>query len=73
MLFPLKLWAEKGTDENLTQLMKYGNSLFQRVFPNNKSKSKFSFECKQLNILKYLQMCHKPEVNLVLWLYCDFF
>lgn len=30
MLFPLKLWVEKDTEENLIQLIKYANSLFYR-------------------------------------------
>lgn len=63
MLFPLKLDG-KGTDENLAQLTKYAHGLFYReFFCNNKSKSKIWFECRQLKILKYLQMCSKTEVN----------
>lgn len=40
----------KGTDEILTQLIKYANSFFYRVFffffCNSKSKIKTSFECR---------------------------
>lgn len=32
-MFPLKLWVEKDSDRNLTQLIKYDNSLiFKKYF-----------------------------------------